>query len=93
MASRRDEIEKCVNSVVPEARVTLDTGLLRQNIVILAFQVSNDLLEAAQTVKVTFVGQLKYRVLLTRTRCQCCRQSRGYPLWSRQCGHHLPQVL
>ena len=46
MARRRDEIEESVHSVVAEARVTLDTALLGQNIVVLALEVAHDLLEA-----------------------------------------------
>ena len=41
----RDEVEEGVHPVVAEARVTLDTGLLRKNVIVLAFQVSYDLLE------------------------------------------------
>ena len=46
VACGRDEVEQSVNSVVTEARVTLDTRLFGQNVVVLTFKVSNDLLEA-----------------------------------------------
>ena len=48
VTGRGDEVEQSVNSVVPEARVTLDTGLLRENVIVLALQVANNLLEAAR---------------------------------------------
>ena len=47
MAGRRDKVEESVNAVVPESRVTLDTRLLSQDIVILALEVANNLGEAA----------------------------------------------
>ena len=34
-----------MHPVVPETRVTLDTRLFRENIVVLAFKVANNLLE------------------------------------------------
>ena len=46
MAGRGDEIEKGVNTVVSEARITLDTRLFRQDIIILALEVSDNLGEA-----------------------------------------------
>ena len=41
-----NKIEKSMDTVIPEARVTLDAGLLRENIVILPLKVTDDLLEA-----------------------------------------------
>ena len=35
-----------MHPVVSEARVTFDAGLLSENVIILAFEVANDLLEA-----------------------------------------------
>jgi hypothetical protein len=35
-------------TIVAESRVTLDTGLFRQNTIVLALKVPNDLLEAAR---------------------------------------------
>ena len=46
VARGRDKVKQRVNAVVPEARVTLDTALLGQNIVVLALEVAHDLLEA-----------------------------------------------
>ena len=48
MAGGRDEVEESMHPVVPETRVTLDSRLFSENIVILAFKVADDLLEAAQ---------------------------------------------
>jgi hypothetical protein len=46
MASWGNEVEKSVNTVVPESGVTLDSRLFGENIIILAFEVSNNLWEA-----------------------------------------------
>jgi len=46
MASRCDEVEKNVHSVVSESWITLDSGLLCENVVVLAFKVSNNFAEA-----------------------------------------------
>ena len=48
VTGRGDEVEQSVNSVVPEARVTLDTRLLRENVVVLALEVAHNLLETEQ---------------------------------------------
>ena len=45
MASGRDEVKQGVDAVVPEPRVTPNTRLLGENIIVLAFQVANNLLE------------------------------------------------
>lgn len=47
VAGGRDKVEECMNSVVPEAWITLNAGLLGQDIVILAFEISDDLLKPA----------------------------------------------
>lgn len=41
---------KCVNAVVPEARVTLDPRLLGQNVIVLTFEVAEDFSEAGVIV-------------------------------------------
>ena len=46
MAGGGDEIEQDMHAVVPEAGVTLDTRLLREDVVVLALEVTNDFLEA-----------------------------------------------
>lgn len=46
MSSWRDEVEQCVHSVVAETRITLDTGLFGQDIIVLALQVADYFLEA-----------------------------------------------
>lgn len=45
MSSGGDKVEKSMNSVVSEARITLDARLLGQNIIVLTFKVANNLLE------------------------------------------------
>ena len=47
MASRGDEVEESVHSVVPEAGVTLDTRLFSENVIVLAFEIANNFLETA----------------------------------------------
>ena len=46
MAGWGDEVEEGVDTVIPEARITLDTRLLSKNVVVLTLEVANDLLEA-----------------------------------------------
>jgi hypothetical protein len=46
MAGRSDKVEHSMDTVVPEARVTLDTGLLSEDIVILSLKITNNLREA-----------------------------------------------
>lgn len=60
MAGRGDEIEHGMNPVVPEAGVTLDTRLLRQNIIILSLEIPHDLREA--TVIVVSLAETKSNV-------------------------------
>jgi hypothetical protein len=40
-----DEVEQGMNTVVPETRVTLDAGLFGQDVVVLALEVTDNLLE------------------------------------------------
>lgn len=47
MAGRGDEVEKDVDTVVAETRVTLDTRLLGENVIVLALEVTDDFAEAA----------------------------------------------
>lgn len=46
MTSGCDKVEQDVNTVVAESGVTLDTGLLSQNVVVLALEVANDFAKA-----------------------------------------------
>ena len=41
-----DEVEQDVNTVIPETGVTLDSGLLCKNIIVLALEIANNLAEA-----------------------------------------------
>lgn len=43
MASRRDEVQQYVYTVVTEAWVTLDTRLFGKNAIVLSLKVSDDL--------------------------------------------------
>jgi hypothetical protein len=42
VAGRGDKVKHGVDTVVPEARVTLDTRLFGQNIIVLSLEVAND---------------------------------------------------
>lgn len=46
MASRGNEVKHGVDTVVPEARVTLNTRLLGQNVIVLSLEVADNLCEA-----------------------------------------------
>lgn len=58
MAGGGDEVEKYVYTVVAEAGVTLDTGLLGKNVVVLSLKIANDLSEAVEHQQVTRVTSL-----------------------------------
>ncbi len=51
MTSGGDKVQQSVNSVIPETRVTLNARLLSKDVVILAFEVTNDFLEAATRMR------------------------------------------
>ena len=46
MASWCDEVEQGVNAIVAETGVTLDTGLLCKNIIVLSLEVTDDFTKA-----------------------------------------------
>lgn len=46
MASGGDEVEQSVYTVVPKSGITLDTGFFRENVIVLSFEMSDDLREA-----------------------------------------------
>lgn len=48
MSSRCDEVEQDVHAIIPEARVTLDTGLFRKDVVVLPFKIPDNLGEARE---------------------------------------------
>jgi hypothetical protein len=50
MSSGGDKVEKSVHTVIAESGVTLDTGLLGENIVVLALEVARDLAETGLVV-------------------------------------------
>lgn len=52
VSSGGDKVEEGVNTVVTEAGVTLDTRLLCEDVIVLAFKVANDLLERELVVDV-----------------------------------------
>lgn len=74
-----NEVEKYVDTVVAESRITLDTGLFSQNIIILPFEVTANLGEAE------FVNQSSFTVSVDRyctsPRCRFGRQSQGCRQW------------
>lgn len=46
MASWRNEVQESMDTVVPEAGVTLDSRFFGENIIVLTVEVSDNLLEA-----------------------------------------------
>jgi hypothetical protein len=46
MAGWRNKVEQSMDSVVTEARVSLDARLFGQNVIVLALQIADNLLEA-----------------------------------------------
>lgn len=50
MASRGDEVKKNVDTVVAKSWVTLDAGLLSENVIVLSLKVSLNLGEASLVV-------------------------------------------
>ena len=45
-----DEVKKCVDTIISESWITLDTALFGQDIIILAFQMPNDFREGSFVV-------------------------------------------
>lgn len=50
MASWSDKVEESVDSIVTEARITLDTGLFSENIIVLALDVTSNFAEPRKLV-------------------------------------------
>lgn len=48
MASRGDEVEQSMNTIVPESWVALDPRFFSENVVVLALQIPDNLRKAAQ---------------------------------------------
>jgi hypothetical protein len=46
VSCRSDEVEESMNTIIAETRITLDTGLLCKNIIVLSFQITDNLTEA-----------------------------------------------
>lgn len=86
MAGRSDEVKEGVHTVVAESRVTLDTGLLGKNVVVLALEVARDLTETSNPISHSSENRTPHiaeYLSLTSPRCrsgrrnQGCRQSSG----------------
>lgn len=60
-----DEVEHGMDAVVPETGVTLDTGLLRQDIVILPLEKANNLREAVKDGRLAVDPFLRFRYINT----------------------------
>jgi hypothetical protein len=78
MTRRGDKVKESVNAVIAEARVTLDTALLREDVVVLPLKVSDDFLEAEPPRMSGFIPQFSIEKL-TCTRCRL-KQERGWSL-------------
>jgi hypothetical protein len=46
MASGSDKVEQGVDTIVTEAGITLDTGLLCENVIVLSLQIANNFTKA-----------------------------------------------
>ena len=51
MAGWRNEVEESMNSVVTEARVSLDARFFGENVIVLALQIADNLLEAIDSLR------------------------------------------
>jgi len=78
VTSGGDEVQQAVNTVIPKPGVTLDTRLFGQNVIILAFKVTHDFLEA---VMVSSGAGFEIVTEPTRIRCRCYRRNRACRRW------------
>jgi hypothetical protein len=60
MAGGCDKVKHGVDAVVPETGVTLDTGLLGQNVIILSLKIADDLREAILSCKQVTVKRIMH---------------------------------
>jgi hypothetical protein len=79
-----DEVEQDVDTVIPEAGVTLNPGLLCKNVIVLALEVANNLAETVQKLatELTSISLGAH----AWPHCQSGHRIRGYRRWSRRCG-------
>lgn len=90
VTSRGDEVQQSVNSVIPETGVTFNTRLLSKDVIVLAFKMTNDFLEAASTsekgTRIVSKYVRKFIVnIITKTRCinnsQCNSDTIFFEFW------------
>lgn len=62
MSGRSDKVEHGVDSIIPEARISLNARLLRKLIVVLLFQVAGNLREAEMALSVLLTASYRDRV-------------------------------
>lgn len=55
MTSGSDEIEKNMNTIVTEARVTLDTRFFGKNVIVLSFEVTDNFRKAVRMTELASV--------------------------------------
>lgn len=60
MASRSDEVEQGVNTIITESWITFNARLFCKNVVVLPFEIANDFSEAARMMLVR--GHLNHTV-------------------------------
>lgn len=63
MSSGSDEVEHGVDTVVPEARVTLDTRLLGEKIIILPLEITDNLGETVSHLVREHVNNIMMRII------------------------------
>jgi hypothetical protein len=94
MAGWGDEVEKSMNTIVTETWVTLNTGFLCKNIIVLSLEVTNDFAKAYMMLATIPLGPLKL-MCPTSPRCQSGPQSLVCRRWSERCGflpHPIPTL-
>lgn len=69
MASWGNKVEECMDTVVTETAVSLNPGLLRQNVIVLLLKVSQDLLE---TIRFFQIGYMQKNVELAAVFAVSC---------------------
>ena len=103
VASGGDKVEERMHAVVSEAGVTLDAGLLSQNVIVLSLEVADNLGEAVGvhiSADCTHVGGVRLALACreisggrTWPRCQSGRRSPGCRQWSGRCACPPHQAL
>ena len=88
MTGGSGEVEESVHTVVTESRITLDTGLLGKNVVVLALEVARDLTKTINSISHcpdNRAPRSRGLSLPTSPRCRSGRRNLGCRQWSEKC--------